>query len=135
MFPRCHEFSPSMFCFPTSLKKYVGVDTFSAPIRQSCEVMMPAVRRTNVSVLLPGNVEDSSMHHSSSVDYMGNVIVPIVTQDPSGFISTAIITDGNGDGQATGALGCFTSEAQARQFAVEYAKSEIGRRRLLTLTD
>ncbi len=49
------------------------------------------------------------MHHSSSVDYMGNVIVPIVTKDPSGFISTAIITDENGDGQATGALGCFAS--------------------------
>jgi hypothetical protein len=75
------------------------------------------------------------MYHSSSVDYMGNVIVPVVTQDPSGFRSGAIITDKNGDGQATGALGCFTTEAHARQFAVEYAKSEIGRRRLLTLAD
>ncbi|MDB5787699.1 MAG: hypothetical protein JWQ50_7614 [Caballeronia mineralivorans] len=75
------------------------------------------------------------MSHSSSVDYMGNVIVPVVTQGPSGFRSTAIITDNNGDGQATGALGCFATEAQARQFAVEYAKSEIGRRRLLTLSD
>ena len=74
------------------------------------------------------------MFHSSSVDYMGNVIVPIVTQDPSGFRSTAIITDKNGEGQATGALGCFATEAQARQFAVEYAKSEIGRRRLMTLS-
>jgi hypothetical protein len=62
------------------------------------------------------------MHHSSSVDYMGNVIVPVVTKEPSGFISAAIITDENGDGQATGALGCFASEEQARQFAVEYAK-------------
>ncbi|WP_152693251.1 hypothetical protein [Caballeronia mineralivorans] len=88
-----------------------------------------------VSALLLGNREDSSMFHSSSVDYMGNVIVPIVTQDPSGFRSTAIITDKNGDGQATGALGCFATEAQARQFAVEYAKSEVGRRRLMTLTD
>ena len=75
------------------------------------------------------------MPHSSSVEYMGNVIVPMVIQDSSGFISTAIITDENGDGQATGALGCFASEEQARQFAVEYAKSEIGRRCLLTLTD
>ena len=75
------------------------------------------------------------MPHSSSVQFIGNVIVPMVIQDSSGFISTAIITDGNGDGQATGALGCFTSEEQARQFAVEYAKSEIGRRCLLTLTD
>jgi hypothetical protein len=88
-----------------------------------------------VSALLLGRREDSSMFHSSSVDYMGNVIVPIVTQDPSGFRSTAIITDKNGDGQATGALGCFATEAQARQFAVEYAKSEVGRRRLMTLTD
>ena len=55
------------------------------------------------------------MYHSSSVDYMGNVIVPIVTQDPSGFKSTAIITDKNGDGQAIGALGCFATEAQVRQ--------------------
>jgi hypothetical protein len=75
------------------------------------------------------------MHHSSSVDYMGSMIVPVVTQDPSGFRSTAIITDENGDGQPTGALGCFASEEQARQFAVEYEKSEIGRRRLMTLTD
>ena len=75
------------------------------------------------------------MHHSSSVDYMGNVIVPVVTKEPSGFISAAIITDENGDGQATGALGCFATEAQARQFAVEYAKSEIGRRRLMTFSD
>jgi hypothetical protein len=74
------------------------------------------------------------MYHSSSVDYMGSMIVPVVTQDPSGFRSTAIITDENGDGQATGALGCFATEAQARQFAVEYAKSEIGRRRLMTLS-
>jgi hypothetical protein len=88
-----------------------------------------------VSALLLGSREDSSMFHSSSVDYMGNVIVPIVTQDPSGFRSTAIVTDKNGDGQATGALGCFATEAQARQFAVEYAKSEVGRRRLMTLTD
>ena len=75
------------------------------------------------------------MHHSSSVDYMGSMIVAVVTQDPSGFRSTAIITDENGDGQATAAPGCFETEAQARQFAVEYAKSEIGRRRLLTLSD
>jgi hypothetical protein len=75
------------------------------------------------------------MYHSSSVDYMGSGIVPVVTQDLSGFRSTAIITDENGDGQATGALGCFAIEAQARQFAVEYAKSEIGRRRLVTLAD
>jgi len=75
------------------------------------------------------------MYHSSSVDYMGSGVVPVVTQDLSGFRSTAIITDENGDGQATGALGCFATEAQARQFAVEYAKSEIGRRRLVTLAD
>ena len=75
------------------------------------------------------------MYRSSSVDYMGSGIVPVVTQDLSGFRSTAIITDENGDGQATGALGCFATEAQARQFAVEYAKSEIGRRRLVTLAD
>jgi len=72
------------------------------------------------------------MYRSSSVDYMG-VGLSVVTQDLSGFRSTAIITDENGDGQATGALGCFATEAQARQFAVEYAKSEIGRRRLVTL--
>jgi hypothetical protein len=75
------------------------------------------------------------MYHLSSVDYMGSMIVPVVTQDPSGFRSAAIITDENGDGQATGALGCFATEAEARQFAVEYAKSEIGRRRLMTLSD
>ena len=75
------------------------------------------------------------MPHSSSVEYMGNVIVPVVTKEPSGFISAAIITDENGDGQATAAPGCFETEALARQFAVEYAKSEIGRRRLLTLSD
>jgi hypothetical protein len=75
------------------------------------------------------------MYYSSSVDYLGNVIFPTVTQDPSGFRSVAIITDGNGDGQSTGALGCFPTEAMAREFAVEYAKSEIGLRRLMTLTD
>jgi hypothetical protein len=75
------------------------------------------------------------MYQSSSVAYMGIVILPVVTQDPSGFMSAAIITDGNGDGQATGALGCFTTAVEARQFAVEYAKSEIGRRCLMTLSN
>jgi hypothetical protein len=75
------------------------------------------------------------MYQSSSVAYMGNVIFPVVTQEPSGFMSTAIITDGSGDGQAMGALGCFTTAAEARQFAVAYAKSEIGRRCLLTLSN
>jgi hypothetical protein len=75
------------------------------------------------------------MYQSSSVSYMGTVILPVVTQEPSGFMSTVTITDGNGDGQAMGTLGCFTTAAEARQFAVEYAKSEISRRCLITLSN
>jgi hypothetical protein len=132
---RRYELFP--FMHPVSEKsKEVGQRRNSSPLPSNpSKVAMPAEGRTNVSVLLLGNREDSSMHHSSSVDYMGNVIVPVVTKEPSGFISAAIITDENGDGQATGALGCFASEEQARQFTVEYAKSEIERRRFMTLTD
>jgi hypothetical protein len=73
------------------------------------------------------------MYQPSSVDYMGTAIVPIVIEDRSGFTSMATATDRNGDEYKTGALGCFSSEGKARQFAIEYAQSEIRQRCLATL--
>ncbi|WP_147394120.1 hypothetical protein [Paraburkholderia sp. BL23I1N1] len=70
----------------------------------------------------------------ASVDYMGTLIFAVVGQDIRGFIASAVISDETGQHrQATGALGTFPTEVEARQFAIEYAKAEIGRCALMKL--
>lgn len=73
------------------------------------------------------------MYQASTFEYMGSAIVPIVIETRSGFTSTATATDQNGDKHTTGALGWFSSEGKARQFALEYAQSEIRQRCLTAL--
>ena len=75
MFPQRYEIFPFMHPFRNSLRSG-SVPKLFPFIKQSREVAMPAKRRTDISALLLGNREDSFMHHSSSVDYMGNVSVP-----------------------------------------------------------
>ena len=79
------------------------------------------------------NNEGPLMYQVSTVDYMGSAIVPVVVEDRSGFSSMATATDRNGDEYKTGALGWFSSEGRARQFAIEYAQSEIRRRCMASL--
>jgi len=58
----------------------------------------------------------------------------VVGQDVEGFGASAVITDEAGEhSQATGALGSFPTEMEARQFAIEYAKAKIARCALMKL--
>jgi hypothetical protein len=87
-----------------------------------------------IALALPPALEEPVMSHTPPVDYMGTLIFAVVGQDLEGFIASAVITDEDGDhSQATGALGSFPTEAEARQFAIEYAKAEVARCRLMTL--
>jgi hypothetical protein len=74
------------------------------------------------------------MYQAPPVDYMGTLIFAVVGQDIEGFIASAVITDEAGEhSETTGALGSFSTEMAARQFAIEYAKAEIGRCALMRL--
>ena len=71
--------------------------------------------------------------HVPRVDFIGAGIVPLIELQPSDFVSMAIVTYPGGEKCGSGALGSFPTEADARQYAVAYAKSEAQRRLLMTL--
>lgn len=67
------------------------------------------------------------------VVYMGWKISPIVVRDSSGFASMTIIADQAQEQRGSGVIGTFGTQAEAYQWAVAFGRSEVERRRLMTL--